>query len=130
MSITKENLIAAFEEHYEPFRGFPEDNPEIWNLLLDTATNEELMCGIKFANDYLSVPPVQSFLECRKADLCKILDSDNLTLSDQVKRATGAFWGAVFKFVLGYQDQKSIPVTVKNINVSNATVFMDQKQSA
>ena len=47
-----------------------------------------------------------------------------------LKKAIGAFWGMVFKFVLGYRDQESVSISLnQRFFVRTATCFQNPVQS-
>ena len=67
----------------------------------------------------LNNPPVHTFLRAKVDEL------NDKQLTEFEKRAVGAFWGYVFKFVFEYQFQKS--VTAKVNSVRTASYFMSPK---
>ena len=110
-------INSDFSNTYKPFSNFP-NSGLLWNECINTILNPKLMINIIFCNDILQIPPVKVFLMANKNI------SDNL--SDDDKKAIGAFWGFIFKFVFGYRNQKSISVRVRN--VKSATYFFDCPQ--
>ena len=120
--MTKEEIRAVFDDQYAPHQFFPVNCPELWDLCCSAATTPDILTGIKFANDWLSVPPVKSFLACSRSVLEKMYGKE-VVLDDPVKRAIGAFWGAVFKGILGYTEYKSSSVNLPFVNVGKAAVF-------
>lgn len=127
--MTEEEIRAAFDEKYPPHHTLYENYPELWDLCCDAATTPDILTGIRFANDWLSVPPVKSFLLCSQTRLHELY-GPTITFDDSVKRATGAFWGAVFKELLGYTAQRTAAITVPGMNFKTATVFQKKSASA
>ena len=121
--MTKEEIRAVFDDQYAPHRSFPVNYPELWDLCCSAATTPYILTGIKFANDWLNVPPVKSFLACSRSALEKMYDGKEVVLDDSVKRAIGAFWGTVFKGILGYTEYKSSSVNLPFVNFGKAAVF-------
>jgi hypothetical protein len=111
----KERLYSDFASIYRAFGGFV-DSGRLWDLCLAAVGDETLMGNIIFCNDIHQIPPVHTFL--------KVVDSFiSWELTDMEKRSLGAFWGFVFKHVLGYRRQKS--VTARINTVQTATYFFD-----
>ena len=120
-------LETGFLKMYANFSPFYHDekNSPLKNLCLDAASDTELLSHIVFCNDVFKIPPVKTFLEVRKEDLVKITGNENAFLSDFQKRAIGAFWGFVFKGILGYKSSKNVTVSLnKMFRVSTASYFI------
>ena len=120
-------LETGFLKMYANFSPFYYDdkNAPLKNLCLDAASDTELLSHIVFCNDVFKIPPVKTFLEVRKEDLVKITGDENAFLSDFQKRAIGAFWGFVFKGILGYKSSKNVTVSLnKMFRVSTASYFI------
>ncbi|WP_053364946.1 hypothetical protein [Bacillus sp. FJAT-27245] len=66
-----------------------------------------------FNNNYLKIPPVETFLVYYGAGLP--------SLSDEEKRGIGAMFGNLFKFVLGYANQER--KQYRNFIVGSAQYF-------
>jgi hypothetical protein len=120
MIITTKDILDKIENEfshaYKPFSKF-KNSGELWNKCVEVIKDEDLMNKIIFANDILSVPPVEVF------------DRINSTISinsDFEKKALGSFWGFVFKFVFGYKNQRSKSITTNNIRT--ATYFYDKPE--
>ncbi len=111
---TINKVNAEFSSVYKPFSNFL-NSGIIWNECIKTIKDVKLMNNIIFCNDVLQIPPVKVFLMANK--------SLNVEFTDNDKKAIGAFWGFIFKFVFGYKNQKSISVRVNNIK--SATYFFD-----
>ena len=110
-----QNHIASqvelhFADHYHHFKEFqmsPAYRP-YWDKCMEAVQNRELLSHIIFCNDLFHIPPVKTFLLYYEQDLISITGREDATLELFVKKAIGAFWGMVFKFVLGYQGQESV----------------------
>ena len=121
MKISTLNIINRidyeFTNVYKPFSNFPHSG-KVWNECIATVRDSKLMNNIIFSNDVLLAPPVKVFLMANGK-----LDDE---LSDYEKKAIGAFWGFIFKFVFGYRNQRSISIRVND--VKSATYFFDNPQ--
>jgi hypothetical protein len=108
----EKSLNDSFPSRYKAFGGFMGER--YWNCCIDAIRDETLLGNIIFCNDVLQVPPTHTFLRARpiKEDLPEFS-----------KRAIGAFWGYVFKFVFGYRNQKSVTARVNTVRT--ATYFYD-----
>lgn len=122
MQITTEEIVEkiyeGFSSKYKAFGKFI-DSGEYWDMCLDAVRDRELMGHIIFCNDVLNIPPTHTFLRFNEE---KLKDKQ---LNEFEKRSVGAFWGYVFKFVFGYQFQKS--VTAKVNSVRTASYFFAPK---
>lgn len=115
MVIKQQDILTRidtdFTKTYKPFSNF-KGSGAMWQACIDTVNNQELMNHMIFVNDKLELPPVKVFLAVNK-------QFQNLSPMD--KKALGAFWGFVFKFVFEYKEQRS---TIINCNgVKTATYF-------
>ena len=110
-------IDSGFSSVYKPFANFPQSG-DVWNECVSAIKDEKLMNNIIFCNDILALPPVKVFLAANK--------NLNRDLSDYEKKAIGAFWGFIFKFIFGYKYQKSISVRVNT--VKSATYFLECPQ--
>ena len=119
MTLTSDKIETAlrdnFSKIYKAFGDFV-DSGEIWELCMGAVHDVTLMNHIIFCNDIHNIPPVNTFLKAKGA--AKMRD-----LSELEKRSIGAFWGFVFKYVLGYRNQKSVAARVNT--VKTATYFFD-----
>ena len=95
---------------------------ELWDFCIETIKNPTTMSNIAFAND-LGIPPVKSLLVIYRR---KMEPDSNFKFTPQESQYMGALMGFVFKFVLGYQNQKE-RCTVNDLGVNTATRFMDGK---
>ena len=102
-----------------------ESNAPLKDLCILAASDTELLGHIVFCNDVFKIPPVKTFLEVYKEELVKITGDEASILSDFQKRAIGAFWGFVFKGILGYSLSKNVTVSLnKMFRVSTASYFI------
>ncbi|WP_338433266.1 hypothetical protein [Clostridium tyrobutyricum] len=123
MKISSSSIISKinsdFTSVYRPQSNFP-GSGTLWNECINTINDAKLMNHIIFCNDVMKIPPVKTFL----------MANDSLVppFSNEKKKAIGAFWGFVFKFVFGYMQQKDdVPVNTKS--VKKAACFYDVVQS-
>lgn len=91
---------------------------ELWNFCMETIENPITISNIVFAND-MGVPPVKSLITIYER---KVQPADDFTALQS--QYMGALMGFVFKFVLGYRDQKE-RCTVNQLGIKTATKFMD-----
>lgn len=111
-----ENTIYTdFTHAYKPFSNFKNSGP-LWDACIDYVNNSDLMNGMIFSNDILQIPPVKVFIAINK-------QFNNL--SDYEKKALGAFWGFVFKFVFNYRNQRSVSIINNTNNIKSATYYYD-----
>ena len=120
------HVIGEFSEIYTHFKEF-QYNPEFsayWNKCIESILDRDFLVCIIFCNDTFDIPPVKTFLTRFRDDFVKITGKDNALLDIFVKRAIGAFWGMVFKFVLDYTEQKSVSVSMNEyFMVKTASVY-------
>lgn len=118
MVLTTKSIAAQvemqFSSHYRHFREFQEspDYRPYWDKCMEAVRDRELFSHIIFCNDLLRIPPIKTFLLYYEQDLIRITGREDAALELFVKKAIGAFWGMVFKFALGYQDQESVSVSL------------------
>ena len=108
----EQQLYAGFGNKYKAFGGFI--GTEYWNACLAAVRDATLLSHIIFCNDVMQIPPTHTFLRARPI---------SAPLSEFEKRAIGAFWGYVFKFVFGYAHQKSVTARVNTVRT--ASYFSD-----
>lgn len=119
MKITTTAILSKinndFTSTYKPQSKF-KNSGVLWDECINAVQDVRLMNNIIFSNDIMKIPPVKTFLMANN-----IITGP---LTDEEKKAIGAFWGFVFKFVFGYSSQKeNNPVNVKT--VKSATYFYD-----
>lgn len=77
----------------------------------------------------LRIPPIKIFLLYYEQDFVRITSRENTALEPFVKRAIGAFWGMVFKFILDYRGQESVSISLNHrFFVRTATCFQNPVQ--
>lgn len=108
VSEIEKQLYEGFRSKYKAFGGFI--GSKYWNACLAAVQDEVLLSHIIFCNDVLQVPPTHTFLRARP-----IAEE----LSEFDKRAIGAFWGFVFKFVFEYDNQKSVTARVNSVRTAS-----------
>lgn len=121
----------GFSLRYRHFKEFQEDPAyrPYWNKCMEAVKDRELFSHIIFCNDLLHIPPVKPFLLYYEQDLIRITGREDAALEPFVKKSIGAFWGMVFKFVLGYRDQESVSVSLnQRFFVRTATYFKNPAQ--
>ncbi len=101
-------LYAGFGSKYKAFGGFIDT--VYWSACLSAVRDEVLLSHIIFCNDIMQIPPTHTFLRARPI---------HTPLSEFDKRAIGAFWGYVFKFVFGYAHQKSVTARVNTVRTAS-----------
>lgn len=94
------------------------DSGELWDFCMDTISNPVMLSNIVFAND-MGVPPVKSLITIYER---KMQPTENFSAVQS--QYMGALMGFVFKFVLGYSNQKERCV-VNQLGVKTATKFLD-----
>lgn len=122
-------VVSDFSKVNAHFREFQynEAHKRYWDLCLEAVLDKELLSHIIFCNDVFSIPPIKTFLTVNRDNLILITEKPNAELDVYVKRSIGAFWGMVFKIVLGYQEQKSVSVSMYDyFIVKTASCFSNQ----
>lgn len=117
---------ACFAEQYANFGQFQRDfaYKPYWDKCVEAISDRDLLSHIVFCNDLFEIPPVKTFLLYYKKDFTAITGRDDAYLDDFVKKSIGAFWGMVFRFVLGYRERKSVSVSMSSFfGVKTATCF-------
>lgn len=104
----EEKLYEGFSSKYKAFGGFIDS--EYWHRCLAAVRDDVLLGHIIFCNDVLQIPPTHTFLRARPMQK---------ELTEFEKRAVGAFWGYVFKFVFGYQSQRSVTTHVNSVRTAS-----------
>lgn len=108
-------LVAHFTDshHYKPFVSFQKKEAyrPYWDLCLKAVQDRDLLSHIIFCNDLLRVPPVKVHLLYYEAAFTALVGADN-KMENFVKKSIGAFWGMVFKFILGYQAQETVSISL------------------
>lgn len=115
--------FSNYYRHFKEFQISPVYRP-YWDKCMEAIQDRELLSHIIFCNDLFHIPPVKTFLLYYEQDFVSITGREDAALDLFVKKAIGAFWGMVFKFVLGYQGQESVSVSLNHMFfVRTATWF-------
>jgi hypothetical protein len=107
-----EQVEQNFAEAYNHFKEL-QQKPEYsgyWEKCMECLADRDLLMNIIFCNDVFGIPPVKTFLTVYREDYIRLTGDERAVLTPFVKRGIGAFWGMVFKFVLGYTEQRSVSV--------------------
>ena len=92
----------------------------LWDFCMDTIADPIAMSCIAFAND-MGIPPVRSLLVIYRRNMNPAVDFE---FTDRESKSMGALMGFVFKFVLGYREQKE-RCKVNDLGVCTATRFLN-----
>ncbi len=126
-SLERSQIEEEFVNNYTGFTDFqtnPQNRP-YWDLCMQAALDEELLSHIIFCNDVFGIPPVKTFLTVFTDEILRIMDGQTDKLPPRLKQGIGAFWGSVFKYNLGYTQQKSISAsTATDFGLKTATIFL------
>lgn len=125
------NIENNFSKVYVHFQDFQRNNNyrAYWDKCIEAAGDRKLLSHIIFCNDIFSIPPVKTFLTYYKEYFISLSDKPKAELDVFVKKSIGAFWGMVFKSVLGYQEQKSVSVSMYDFFfVKTASCFISPKE--
>lgn len=123
IGMTTQNIVnAIYQDFAKTYRGAANfvDSGAIWDFCIETVKDPVLMSNIVFAND-LEVPPVKSLLLIYRR---KVKPADGFEFGANESRSIGALMGFVFKFVLGYRNQKE-RCRVNEYGIKTATRFID-----
>lgn len=115
-AIIVEKIYVDFVATYKNASKFV-DSGELWDFCIDTIKNPMKMSNIVFAND-MGIPPVKSLVTIYQKEKNP---TENFTAIQS--QYMGALMGYVFKYVLGYTDQKE-RCTVNQLGIKTATKFM------
>lgn len=110
------SIYEGFSMRYKSFGNFVDS--KYFQACLAAVRDEELLSHIIFCNDVLGNPPVNTFLRARPVQT---------DLEDYEKRAIGAFWGYVFKYVFLYANQKSVAARVNTVRT--ATYYLNPPEA-
>ncbi len=110
--------LGRFPQVYRRFSSYV--GTELWDILSHVVATKDLISPVVFCNDVLEIPPALVFINLSEKGY---LSNGLGELQDFDKRFIGAFWGFVFKELLGYNGQKQVRTGHKVIR--NATYFFD-----
>jgi hypothetical protein len=102
-------LRANFSTKYRRFSGFI-DSGYLWDLVIKTINDAELMKNIKFCNDIMKIPPIKVFVLAQNPALPDLKNPE--------KQAVGAVFGFIFKDIFGYTEQESVSCVVNTIKTA------------
>jgi hypothetical protein len=115
--------FAEIYTHFKEFQQKPEYRP-YWDKCMESIADRDLLTNIIFCNDLFEIPPVKTFLRYYQDEFILLTGDAKAKLDIFVKRSIGAFWGMVFKSVLGYTEQKSVSVSMNDhFFVKTASVY-------
>jgi hypothetical protein len=115
--------FAVIYTHFKEFQQDPQHRA-YWDKCMGALADGDLLANIVFCNDVFGIPPVKTFLTYYRDDFILLTGRTDARLETFVKRSIGAFWGMVFKFALGYAEQKSVSVSMSDyFMVRTATAF-------
>lgn len=118
-----QDIITAvnqdFAKTYKNAAPFVRSGP-LWDFCMNTIADPIAMSCIAFAND-LGIPPVKSLINIYSR---KNNPTATFTFSGQESQFMGSLMGFVFKFVLGYRQQKE-RCSVNQWGVRTATRFLN-----
>ena len=137
MDVTANDIVCrvteGFSACYTNFKEFQhgEAYRAYWDKCIESTANRDFMVCVIFCNDTFAIPPVKTFLTHYREDFVALTGDEQARLDTFTKRAIGAFWGMVFKFVLGYATQKSVSVSMNEyFMVKTASVYSNPAQIA
>ena len=110
---------------YKNFKNFKEGTYKpFWDLCITSLSNQEFYSYMILCNDLNNIPPVKSFLLYYEQEIIDLTGNPNGILDVYCKKGIGAFYGMLFRFILGYTTRKSVKVTMKKkFDVSTAYIF-------
>ena len=126
----KNRVTAEFSGTYTHFKEFQQNDEyrAYWDKCLESIADRDFLICVIFCNDVFAIPPVKTFLTHYRDDFIRLTGDERARLEIFTKRAIGAFWGMVFKFVLGYTEQKSVSVSMNEyFMVKTASVYSGAK---
>lgn len=118
-----QDIVKSVSQNFaKTYRGAANfvNSGNLWNFCINTISNPIYMSNIVFAND-LGIPPVKSLLLIYKRE---VNPPSGFEFDANTSRSIGALMGYVFKFVIGYTNQKE-RCTVEEFGIKTATRFLD-----
>jgi len=121
----RQSLEANFTRYYKAFSGFLKTPGTIRDRCFDAIADPALLSHLIFANDYLKIPPVVSFVAYYGDEIPEFVKGQD----DYLKKGLGAFWGYVFRYILEYENAESVWVVPMNSkNIKTASIFTGGSQ--
>ena len=119
---TQEIVDKIYLDFAKIYRGSSNfiDSGKLWDFCIMTIKNPVLMQNIVHAND-LEIPPVKSLALIYQRQMNP---AAGFEFNKKEKQNMGALMGFVFKFVLGYTDQKG-GCRVNMFGIKTATRFIN-----
>jgi len=127
MNFMQVKMEKEFLDHYKNFKKFKEgEYKPYWDLCFTSLSNRDFFSYMVLSNDLNGIPPVKSFLLYHKEEIQALSSNNDCKLDNYTRRSIGAFFGMLFQFILGYnQDKtKSIRVTMREFDLLTAAVFI------
>lgn len=120
-------MDKEFLDYYKNFKNFKEGEYKLfWDLCFDSLSNRDFVTYMVLCNDLNGIPPVKSFLLYHDFEISELAGKNDSKLDHYTRRSIGAFFGMLFQYILGYNEvkTKSVRVTMKDYNLSTASVFL------
>ena len=112
-----EIIRRDFSRKYRRFASLP-GSGKLWDSLMETAENGEMLSHYQFCNDVMGIPPARVHMRLWGEQLGQ--------LSREEKQAMGAFWGFVFKEALGYTGQQSVSCVEGGLRTATRYTRLDR----
>ena len=111
-----QRVTSDFADIYSHFKDFQQNDKYLpyWEKCVESIKDRDFLMCVIFCNDVFSIPPVKTFLTYYRDDFVRLTGNERAQLDLFVKRGIGAFWGMVFKGVLGYKDNNSVSVSMND----------------
>ena len=103
---------SSFRTKYKPFSQLI--GGRVYTTFNTAISDFDFLKIVLYNNDYLKIPPVETFLG--------LYDSTLPSMSDEEKKCLGALFGNLFRFIFGYTDVKKKQYS--NFTVSSAKYFI------
>lgn len=117
----KEFNEKDFLDKYHGSDKFLSEGAKYYKLFLELLKDKELLDKIKFANDVLRVPPIESFIKYHRDYLKK--DVFNEKLPSAIKQGFGALFGYLYRFIYGGYEPKQAWINDQITGIKTASRF-------
>lgn len=111
-----------FLNTYKGTEKFITDGREYYSLFLELLNDEDLLAHIKFCNDVLHVPPLETFVRYERDYLKK--DVFHNKMESYEKRGIGACFGYLYKFIYGGYESEQSWFNDKETGIKTASYFI------